>query len=209
MIAEVTLADEHKRPYRALLRDGKEQDRERLVKTWAPVLRRGPEGWLDREWPWEKFGITDLAFNVNPEWLVLSDEVETGSTGDVLGVLVTTAPITAQMAALKDAAAAAADLLWVEYIAIAPSLRRDCPDQDRRPHYLRGVGVRLMMAAIERSKSMRLGGRLALHAEWEVACSAYATWDMRGLGRLPHPAGGDFPVFFGDVAWATLPRWSR
>jgi hypothetical protein len=209
MIAEVTLADEHNRPYRALLRDGKEQDRERLVKTWAPVLRRGPADWLDREWPWEELGVAELAFDVNPEWLVLSDEVETGSTGDVLGVLVTTAPITARMAALVDAEAASSDLLWVEYIAIAPSLRRDCPDQDRRPPYLRGAGVRLMMAAIGRSKAMGLGGRLGLHAEGAVACSAYTSWDMRGLGHLPHPAGGDFPVFFGNVAWATLPRWSR
>ncbi|MEO7591450.1 MAG: hypothetical protein ABI134_09585, partial [Byssovorax sp.] len=108
-----------------------------------------------------------------------------------------------------DAAAASADLLWVEYIAIAPSLRRDCPDQDRRPRYLRGVGVRLMMAAIARSRSMGLGGRLALHAEGEVACSAYTSWEMRGLGSLPHPAGGKFPVFFGDVAWAALPKWGR
>jgi len=121
-------------------------------------------------------------------------------------VLVTTAPITAQAAALDNAAAVSGALCWVEYIAIAPSLRRDCPDLDRRAPILKGVGARLMIAAIERSRTMGLGGRLALHAEGESACKAYESWGMRRLAPATHPARGSYPVFLGDDAWASLPR---
>lgn len=206
MVAEITLKDEKGLPYRALLRRGNARDRARLIKSWGPVLERGPEQWLDRDWPWGALGIDDLAFNETPELLVLSDELEGSARGDLLGVLVTTAPVTAQEAAL-DAAIASGPLLWVEYIAIAPSLRRDCPEHDRRVPILKGVGARLMIAAIARSRSMGLGGRLALHAEGAVACDAYDSWEMRQLGPAIHPAGGSYPVFLGDDAWANLPRW--
>lgn len=204
MTEEVTLADEGGHPYRVCIRPGNAKDRDGLVKSWGPVLNRGPEQWLDRDWPWEEFGIAELAFSVaNPEWLMLADEIEADARGDGLGVLVTTAPVTAQEAGLNDATAASGALLWVEYIAIAPSLRRDCPQRDRRVPFLKGVGFRLMVAAIERSVAMGLGGRLGLHAEGSVACSAYKNWNMRELGPVIHPAGGEFPVFFGDAAWAT------
>jgi hypothetical protein len=210
MRVEVQLADEGGQPYRAILRPGTEEDRRRLVRSWGPLLSRGPDEWLDREWLWEEFGIAELAFpDRNPEWLVIADEVELqrGARGDVLGVLVTTVPITATDAALADPAAAAAALLWVEYIANAPSLRRDCPERDRR--VLKGVGWRLMLAAIARSEAMGLGGRIGLHAEGTVAYKAYKSWDMRELPEAPHPAGGNFPVFFGDAAWACEYRARR
>lgn len=200
---EVTLADARNEPYRARLRAGNAKDRERLVKSWAPVLSRGPEQWLDGDWSWETFGEADLAFPLHPEWLVIVDEIESEARGDVLGVLVTTGPLAPSDAALTDPAAAAGALFWVEYIAIAPSLRPDCPDRDRRVPTLKGVGVRLMLAAIARSDGAGLAGRLGLHAEGKIACSTYRDkWHMEQLGEADHPAGGRFPVFYGDAAWA-------
>jgi hypothetical protein len=206
MVAEVTLQDEGKSPYRALIRPGDAKDRARLTRSWGPVLERGPERWLDREWRWSELGSAELAFSRNPELLVLSDEIELGARGDLLGILVTTAPITPQEAAL-DAATVSGPLLWVEYIAIAPSLRTDCPAGDRRSPVLKGVGIRLMIAAIGRSRAMGLGGRVGLHAEGALACDTYVRWEMRQLEPAIHPAGGSYPVFLGDDAWANLPRW--
>lgn len=202
MNVEVQLADEGKEPYRALIRPGTVADRAALVRHWAPVLTRGPSTWLDRDWPWETFGETDLAFDCNPEWLVLVDELASEARGDVLGVLVTTVPVSAREASLDDPSAAPSTLLWLEYIAIAPGLRPDCPARDRRSPVLKGVGVQLMLRAICRSEDQGLGGQLALHAEGEVACSTYGRWKMRPFGDAAHPAGGRFPVFLGDSAWA-------
>lgn len=207
MISEVTLADEKLNPYRVRLRPGSAKDRTSLMATWGPVFRRGPDEWLDRGWPWDELGIAELAFSANPEWVVLADEVEGAARGDLLGVLVTTAPITAEEAALDDPAAASGALLWVEYIAIAPSLRKGCPDHDQRRPFLKGVGPRLMIAAIARSRALGLDGRVGLHAEGDTACDAYVKWEMRKLGTAIHPAGGSYPVFLGDTAWANLPRW--
>jgi len=210
MRVEVQLADESGQPYRALIRPGTERDRRHLVKSWRPVLSRGPEHWLDREWAWEQFGAAELAFPNNPEWLVLTDELEREARGDVLGVLVTTVPVSAAEAALTDRAAAAQAMLWVEYIAIAPSLRKpDCPPQDRRVPFLKAIGVRLMLAAIMRSEVMQLGGRIGLHAEGTIAYETYTRWNMRELGKALHPAGGRFPVFFGDATWAREYREQR
>jgi len=209
MRVEVKLADDNGQPYGALIRRGTAADRRHLVRTWIPVLDRGPKHWLDREWPWGTFGEgeeAELAFpSSNPEWLVLADEVAPDARGDLLGVLVTTAPVTAVDAALADGGAASAAMLWVEYIANAPSLRgRDCPPQYRRAPFLKGVGVRLMLEAIKRSERMGFGGRVGLHAEGTVAYDTYRTrWGMRELGNAEHPAGGDYPVFFGDTSWAS------
>jgi hypothetical protein len=66
-----------------------------------------------------------------------------------------------------------------------------------------------MLAAIARSESMGLEGRIGLHAEGPVACNAYTSWNMRQLDDAPHPAGGQFPVFFGDATWAREFRTKR
>lgn len=202
MNVEVQLADEGKEPYRALIRPGTGVDRAALVRHWAPVLTRGPSTWLDREWSWETFGEAELAFECNPEWLVLVDELAPAARGDVLGVLVTTVPVSPREASLEDPGAMVGALLWLEYIAIAPGLRPDCLGPDRRSPILKGVGAQLMLRAITRSENHGLGGRLGLHAEGEVARGAYARWKMQELGDAEHPAGGRFPVFFGDTAWA-------
>ncbi len=209
MGVEVQLATESNDPYRALIRPGTAKDRHNLVKSWAPVLRRGPDHWLDRDWPWDRFGIDDLAFQNNPEWVVIVDEIENDARGDVLGVLVTTVPVSARDAALSDAGALAEALLWIEYIANAPSLRRDCPRNDRRSPFLKAIGVKLMLTAIKRSEAEGLGGRIGLHAEGKVARDAYTSWNMRELGDAKHPAGGEYPVFFGDAAWAREYRGKR
>lgn len=212
MRVEVTLLDENGQPYRALMRWGTAADRRHLVKTWVPVLDAGPEHWLDRDWPWGTFGEGEggeLAFpSSNPEWLVLADEVAPDARGDLLGVLVTTVPVTAADAALTDEVAASAAMVWVEYIANAPSLRgRDCPQPFRRAPFLKGIGVRLMLEAIKRSEGMGLSGRVGLHAEGTLAYDTYSTrWKMRELGKATHPAGGEFPVFFGDATWAAKYR---
>lgn len=206
MRVEVEIVDESGQPYRALLRHGTASDRLHLVTAWVPVLNDGPEHWLDREWRWARFGTAELAFSKNPEWLVLTDEVAPAARGDVLGVLVTTAPVTAADAALTDVAAAAHPMAWVEYIANAPFVRRDCPAARLRRPFLRGIGEQLMFAAITRSDTMGLRGRLGLHAEGDVARRVYTRWNMRELSVAKHPAGGEFPVFFGDEVWATAFR---
>jgi len=70
MPVEVTLEDENRTSYRAIIRPGNAKDRASLLKSWGPVLERGPEQWLDRDWPWDELGNTEIAFNVNPELLV-------------------------------------------------------------------------------------------------------------------------------------------
>jgi hypothetical protein len=173
------------------------------VAVWAPILDRGPRTWLDRDWSWETLDASDqLAFDVDPEWLVLADEVEPDSKGDILGILVTTGPIAPTDASLDIGTIGDGSLAWVEYIAIAPSVRPDCPALDRRGIMLKRVGAQLMLAAIKRSRSLGCDGRLGLHAEGDVAKRAYGAWNMQELPEALHPAGGSFPVFFGSADWA-------
>jgi GNAT superfamily N-acetyltransferase len=174
-----------------------------FLGIWAPMLERGPKQWLDRGWSWEKLDAADqLAFDASPEWLVLADEVEEGAPRDLLGVLVTTGPITPAVASLDVGTVGEGGIVWVEYVAIAPAIRGDCPALDRRGVRLKGVGAQLMLAAIQRSKELGCRGRVGLHAEGEVARRAYNDWEMDELRDAPHPTGGFFPVFFGSADWA-------
>ena len=209
MIEEVELITDSGDSYRARLRRGNPADRAALVKSWVPMLERGPAHWLDREWGWDTFGESDLHLpRHDPEWLVLADELEPGARSDLLGVLVTTGPISATEAGLAalsgPAERLAADrrLLWVEYIASAPSVRPDCPSLDQRKPRLKGVGYRLMCAAIARSFDLGIDGVIGLHAEGPSA-SVYARWNMAHIGDAEHRAGDRFPVFFGDTIWAS------
>ncbi len=178
-------------------------DKRVLVEAWAPILDRGPRAWLDRGWSWVALDAPDqLAFNVDPEWLVLADDVELDAKGDLIGTLVTTGPISPADASLKTESIGDEDLVWVEYVAIAPSLRKNCPDLDRRKVLLKPVGSQLMIAAIRRSESVGCDGRVGLHAEGAVAEETYEAWGMQRLPAAPHPAGGAFPVFFGSADWA-------
>jgi hypothetical protein len=178
-------------------------DRRVLVAVWAPILDRGPRTWLDRDWSWEALDTQDpLAFDVDPEWLVLADEVEPDAKGDILGTLMTTGPITPTDASLDVATIGDGSLAWVEYIAIAPSIRPDCPTLDRREIMLKRVGAQLMVAAIKRSRSLGCDGRIGLHAEGDVAKHVYSAWERQELPEAAHPAGGSYPVFFGSADWA-------
>lgn len=189
--------------YRARLRLGTPMDRTALVTSWGPTLERGPVNWHDREWPWSTFGTTDLHLDLKPEWLVLADEVEPTARGELFGVLVTTGPASAKQAGINELPEIDGKLIWVEYIAIAPSLRLDCPAPYRRKPHVKGVGVQLMRAAIERSEALGMSGQIGLHAEGDGARETYTTkWGMRDLGKAAHRAGGAYPVCLGDAAWA-------
>lgn len=146
-----------------------------------------------------------VAFPLSPaEWIVAADEVETDARGDLLGVLVTTGPIMPAPPALDPAAFGGAQVVWVEYIAIAPSVREDCPEEDRRDVLLMGIGYQLMLAAITRSEQLGCEGRIGLHAEGRGATKKYKDrWKMIELPAAPHPADGKIlPVFFGSDTWA-------
>ena len=72
---------------------------------------------------------------------MLADDVEPGATGDVLGILVTTGPVTPEKAGLGDILKHPGSLLYVEQIAItAPSLRGNCPESCRRKPRLLATG---------------------------------------------------------------------
>jgi len=203
MFAQVELITETREAYPARLRLGTPRDRGTLVKTWVPTLARGPEAWLDREWPWDRFGDDDLHLDVNPEWLVLADELAPGASGELFGVLVTTGPVTAGEAGIHDLMEIDGGLIWVEYIAIAPSLRPDCPARHRRRPCVKIVGPHLMNAAIERSMALGLEGKIGLHAEGDGARETYTKkWHMRCPGDAVHRMGGAYPVCLGDAAWA-------
>jgi GNAT superfamily N-acetyltransferase len=200
---DVLVIAEGGRPYRLRLRDCTAADVDALQGVWEPILERGPRHWLDRDWHWDRLDAAEeLAFDVDPEWLVLADDVEQAGARDLLGVLVTTGPVTPAQASLEAAVVGDGGIVWVEYVAIAPSIRDDCPTLDRRSAQLKGVGAQLMMAAIERSKDLGCAGRVGLHAEGEVAVRAYTKWEMLKFPDASHPTGGRFPVFFGDAAWA-------
>lgn len=170
---------------------------------WAVALERGPSGWVGRGWRWGRLDAPDeLAFKVDPEWIVAADEVEADALRDILGVLVTTGPITPAPPWLDPSVVGSARLVWVEYIAIAPSIRDDCPDGDRRGMVLKGIGTQLMLAAITRSERLGCEGRVGLHAEGEKARSTYTKWKMREFPEAPHPAGDSFPIFVGSAEWA-------
>ena len=203
MLEVAVLSTETGDAYQARLRLGTPMDRIALVASWGPTLERGPVHWQDREWPWRTFGATDLHLDVKPQWLVLADEVEPTARGELFGVLVTTGPSTANQAGISDLLEMDSELIWVEYIAIAPSLRPDCPAPYRRKPRVKGIGPRLMRAAIARSEALGLSGRIGLHAEGDGARETYKTkWGMRDLGEAVHRAGGAYPVCFGDAAWA-------
>ncbi|MEP7123069.1 MAG: hypothetical protein ABJE95_19230 [Byssovorax sp.] len=187
--------------YQACLRSGTSADRADLEKLWLPMLERGPETWLDRDWPWRTFGISDLHLDENSDWLVLADELEAGASGELFGVLVTTGPATTQQLGLDALLPANHRLLWLEYVAIGPSIRPDCPSRDRRQQRVKGVGRQLMCAAIDRSFDLGVDGKIGLHAEGPSA-NVYTGWGMRRIGNAAHRAGGSFPVFFGDATWA-------
>ena len=192
-------------PHRARIRLGTASDRLTLMKSWVPVLNRGPTHWLDRLWPWMTFGDGDLHIELGSEWLVIADEVEPGSSSEIFGVLVTTGPTTAQEAGIGDLPGMAGEsMLWVEYIAIAPSIRLpDCPLPDRRTTHVMAVGPQLMRAAITRSYALGTDGRIGLHAEGDGARKIYTKkWKMRDLGVATHRTGDAYPVCFGDAAWA-------
>lgn len=203
MEREAFVARADRTPYRVRLRACTSADRRTLDVTWAPVLDRGPRAWLDRDWAWSALdALEELAFDVNPEWIVAVDAVEPGALGDILGTLVTTGPIPAEQTGIALELVGTEPLVWVEYIAIAPSLRPDCPPPDRRASPLKGLGPVLMFHAIERSRALGCDGRIGLHAEGPVAQAAYLKWKMRLLPDAPHPTGGNFPVFLGDAEWA-------
>jgi hypothetical protein len=202
MPREVELTTETGDPHRARLRPGTAMDRRTLVMTWEPILRRGPAHWTDREWPWRAFGVSELHLDLSPEWMVLEDE-EPAASGELFGVLVTTGPTTTREAGIEKLLPLDGGLLWLEYIAIAPSVRPDCPARHRRQPRLKGIGPVLMREAITRSKRLGLEGRICLHAEGSVARTTYQEkWGMRSLGEAAHRAGGDYPVYFGDAGWA-------
>jgi hypothetical protein len=198
MLDEVELLAEAHSSYRARVRAGTSDDRRALIKDWWPILDAGPESWPDRDWAWQDFGTTELHVERNAEWLVLADELEPGCGGDLLGVLVTTGPATPNETGIHQVA-----VLWLEYIAIAPSIRRDCPARNARRPTLKLVGQQLMRLAIDRSEAMGLEGRIGLHAEGDRALDTYtARWGMVLVGSAPHRSGGVYPVCYGDPAWA-------
>lgn len=204
MLQQVELITEAGAAYLACLRPGTSADRTELEKSWLPTLERGPTKWLDWEWPWRTFGLSDLHLDENPEWLVIADELGPTPSGELFGVLVTTGPATAQQAGIDELLEMTGkSTMWVEYIAIAPSLRPDCPAQFRRKAHVKAVGPQLMRAAIGRSEELGCDGRICLHAEGDGARETYtAKWRMRDLGYATHRAGGAYPVCFGDAAWA-------
>jgi len=190
--------------HRLRLRPCTRVDVRQLTGVWAPALELGPAGWLDREWSWGGLDASDqLAFDVNPVCWVLADEAEPDASGDVLGILVTTGVIDPGLALLDTAQIGTGGVVWVEYIAIAPSIRPDCPVRECRQVLLKGLGPSLMAAAIQRSLALGCEGRVGLHAEGDGAKRTYKEkWGMQELPEANHPAGGRFPVFFGSATWA-------
>jgi hypothetical protein len=202
-IQHVLLLRSDEGTHRASLRPCTPADKRVLVEVWAPLLDRGPRGWLDREWRWDALDAPNqLAFNVDPEWFVLADEVEPDSRGDLIGTVVTTGPISPADASLDIKTVGTESVVWVEYVAMAPSNRKNCPDADRWKVLLKPVGWHLMIAAIRRSQRLGCNGRIGLHAEGEVAEQTYLGWKMQKLPDAPHPAGGAYPIFFGSAKWA-------
>lgn len=200
---EAFIADSSGRPYRVEIGLCSVVERRRLAASWGSILAGGPAIWLDRDWNWDQLDALDqLAFAIDPEWLVMRDVIEPGALRDFLGVLVTTGPVPTAAAGLESGIVGGESVLWVEYLAIAPSIRANCPAASRREPSVKAVGQALMRVAIERSLRLGCNGRIALHAEGSVATSAYAKWGMASLGDRPHPTGGSFPVCFGSADWA-------
>lgn len=202
--ARITISNDGQ-PYVVVLRECTREDRRTLVTTWGAALERGPSSWLDREWMWgDLTAPSELAFAIDPEWVVVADEVEPVAQRDLIGVLVTTGPVPPARTGIDPAVAGDQSVVWVEYIAIAPGLLPGCPAPDRRRVGLKGIGPQLMRRAIERSVALGCEGRIGLHAEGAVAVDTYRDrWNMRLCPDAPHPAGGSFPVFFGGAQWAT------
>jgi len=181
----------------AVIRDANQADKQALLTHWAPKLRAGPPKWLDRLWNWDELdNPTELACKEKPRWLVLAAE-----DGELFGTLVISGPI-----ALRELVPGASSepYLWIEYLAIAPSIRRDCPPGFVRAQRVVPVGVRLMQVVIELSVERGAGGRVALHAEGDIAIDTYKKWEMRRLPeRARHPSDGElYWVFVGDEDWA-------
>lgn len=196
--------------YRATLRLCTLADRRVLASDWVTALRLGsdpaaarPAPWLDCDWNWAALDKeSELAFPFNTEFVVIVDDVEDGADKKPLGVLVTSYVSSPRLAALDLSVVGGGALLWVEYIAIAPAIRPNCRVENRRSNPPKSVGSELMCEAIRRSFRLGAEGRVGLHAEGSSACDAYSAWQMKQLPDAPHPAGGAFPVFFGDQKWA-------
>jgi hypothetical protein len=188
------------RPYRIALRSCSAADAVHLAAAWGPVLERGPDAWLDRDWPWLALDREQLAFDRDAQWIVAVDEIEPDGERDYVGVLVTTGPISGREAGLRGREGE--QMMWVEYIAICPGLRASCPMPDRRAKRLRAVGSALVRWAIRRSVERGCEGRLGLHAEGQVAIETYLSWGMDRVADGAHPGGGTYPRFVGSPTWA-------
>jgi hypothetical protein len=137
MPEEVELITETRAAYRGILRPGTPADRVALVKSWAPLLERERATWLDWEWPWQTFGTSDLHLEgLNPDWLVIADELESEASGELFGVLVTTGPATARQAGVEELLGPDARLLWVDLQRAAQATCEGC----RATAHVRGGG---------------------------------------------------------------------
>lgn len=200
MPGEVLLLCDGGEKRRAIVRQAIEADTRVFVGAWAPLLERGPAHWLDSQWRWDNLlDESQLAFSTGSELLVL---VDVELAGQIWGVVATSGPHEIDKTGLDEKVVGLEKVLWLEYIAIAPALRKDCPESDRSAIKLRGLGAMLMRQAIERSQALGCQGRIALHAEGGSAIAAYERWEMQCLPEAPHPAGGAYPIYFGDQRWA-------
>lgn len=182
----------------AVVRPVTEADKRLLLTQWRPVLNRGPAEWLDREWEWADLDHADqLACTNNAQWVVVASHDD----AELFGVLVVSGPVPlSEMVPGTDQRR----FLWVEYLAISPTIRGDCPSNQVREVRVKAVGKLMMTVAIELSVASGADGRVGLHAEGSVAIASYRRWNMSELDtKARHPTGDDlYTIFIGDESWA-------
>ncbi len=204
VVEAIWLADEAGTGHRVSLRSVDDSVAAQLARMWEPLLSSGRETWTDRDWDYRCL-TAEAAFDVGHQWVVLVDDIEPDARHDIVGTLFTSGPVSLRdlpgFALADGVSALTASVLWIENIAITPTLRDNVGVAARQPK-LRGVGAQLRRLAIQRSAAMGCGGRVALHAAGSESPAVYRSWTMTEVGAHKHPKAETYPVFYGDEAWA-------
>jgi hypothetical protein len=164
----------------AILQLADERRVHQVVNTWVPLLMR--MGTEDAHWKWAE-KATDVCYTTGVEHVMIMHEDE------VHGVMITSLPDSPPpLSSLHD-------LLYVEYLAVAPWNRSQAGDQQR----FKGIGPLLLGHAVRRSRSKERQGHVGLHSE-PRAITFYDGIRLRRCG--PDPDQERRQYFEGDAAWA-------